>query len=235
MRTARLLLLAALTLAAAACGGDDDSAAGTTAATTAAAPTEATAGDTGASSTSGGCESAEAPEPKADGGASAPTDELQPGTTYRLVVETNCGAFTITLDQKLAPKTAASLVSLAREGFFDETTFHRVVPGFVIQGGDPTGTGTGGPGYQTVDTPPSDARYTRGVVAMAKAELEAPGTSGSQFFIVTGDDIGLPPEYAVVGEVTDGLDAVLAIDRLGVQDGPPSQPVVIERVTVSEG
>ncbi len=171
----------------------------------------------------------EAPEPKPDGGQKPPTAALDEGKTYKLVVETNCGSFTIQLDQETAPKTAASLVSLAESGFFDGTIFHRVVPGFVIQGGDPTGTGTGGPGYKTVDVPPSDAAYTEGVVAMAKAGIEAPGTSGSQFFVVTGDDAGLPPEYAVVGKVTEGLETVLAIDKLGAGDGPPSQPVVIEK------
>ena len=104
-----------------------------------------------------------------------PEDELDEGTTYRLEVETNCGTFTITLDQELAPETSASLVSLAEKGFFDGTTFHRVVPGFVIQGGDPTGTGSGGPGYSTVDAPPSTATYTQGVVAMAKTGAEAAG------------------------------------------------------------
>jgi cyclophilin family peptidyl-prolyl cis-trans isomerase len=102
----------------------------------------------------------------------------------------------------------------------------------VIQGGDPTGTGAGGPGYQTVDPPPADAAYVQGVVAMAKTEVEAPGTAGSQFFVVTGADIGLPADYAVVGTVTAGLETVLAIEALGTGDGPPSQPVVIERVTV---
>ena len=126
------------------------------------------------------------PTPKPDGGGEPPEEELDPAKTYSLVVETNCGSFTIALDQKLAPKTSASLVALARDGFFDSTTFHRVVPGFVIQGGDPTGTGTGGPGYSTVDAPPADATYTKGVVAMAKTGAEAPGTSGSQFFVVTG-------------------------------------------------
>jgi len=104
----------------------------------------------------------------------------------------------------------------------------------VIQGGDPTGTGTGGPGYKTVDVPASDAAYTNGVVAMAKAGFEAPGTSGSQFFVVTGPDAGLPAEYAIVGTVTAGMDTVQKIDKLGVGDGPPSMPVVIERVTVAE-
>jgi peptidyl-prolyl cis-trans isomerase B (cyclophilin B) len=152
--------------------------------------------------------------------------------SYSLVFDTSSGPFTIELDQELAPKTVPSLVSLARKGFFDDTKFHRVVPGFVIQGGDPTGTGTGGPGYSTVDPPPSDAAYTKGVVAMAKSQNEAPGTAGSQFFVVTGADIGLPPEYAIVGKVTQGMDTVEAIDALGVADGPPSKPVVIEKVTV---
>jgi cyclophilin family peptidyl-prolyl cis-trans isomerase len=119
-------------------------------------------------------------------------------------------------------------------GFFDGTTFHRVVPGFVIQGGDPTGTGAGGPGYQTVDPPPQSAAYTRGVVAMAKTAVEPAGTSGSQFFVVTGANVGLPPDYAIVGKVTAGLKAVDAIAALGVGDGPPSQPVVIRKVTVEE-
>jgi cyclophilin family peptidyl-prolyl cis-trans isomerase len=172
-----------------------------------------------------------------DGGAEA-TDStaagLDPGTEYQLVVETTKGSFTIALDQNLAPNTAKSLVELARKGFFDGTSFHRVVPGFVIQGGDPTGTGTGGPGYSTVDAPPSDAVYTKGVVAMAKTPAEAPGTAGSQFFVVTGADIGLPAEYAIVGRVTEGMETVQAIDALGVGDGPPSEPVTIERMTVRE-
>jgi peptidyl-prolyl cis-trans isomerase B (cyclophilin B) len=161
-------------------------------------------------------------------------DELDPDTTYSLVLDTSEGSFTIELDQELAPNTARSLVRLARNGFFNGTKFHRVVPGFVIQGGDPTGTGSGGPGYSTVDVPPSDAAYTEGVVAMAKTQTEAPGTAGSQFFVVTGDDIGLPPEYAIVGRVTDGMATVKAIDALGVADGPPSKPVVIEKMTVKE-
>jgi peptidyl-prolyl cis-trans isomerase B (cyclophilin B) len=166
--------------------------------------------------------------------SAASVDELDPDTTYRLLLDTSSGPFTIELDQKLAPNTARSLVRLARNGFFDGTKFHRVVPGFVIQGGDPTGTGTGGPGYSTVDVPPSDAAYTKGVVAMAKSPSQAPGTAGSQFFVVTGADIGLPAEYAIVGEVTEGMDTVEAIDALGVGDGPPSKPVVIEHMTVQE-
>ena len=106
---------------------------------------------------------------------------------------------------KDSPKTTASFASLVRKGFFDGLTFHRVVPGFVIQGGDPKGDGTGGPGYTTVDTP-RDAAYTSGVVAMAKTGAEPAGTSGSQFFVVTGDNASLPPDYAVLGKVTATSD-----------------------------
>jgi cyclophilin family peptidyl-prolyl cis-trans isomerase len=215
--------LAVAVLALAGCGGGDDEESAATTAETVAIGT-----------TSAGCESVEAPAAKEDGGQEAPSDELDGGKTYRLVVETNCGAFVITLDQEQSPKTAASLVALAENGFFDGLTFHRIVPGFVIQGGDPTGTGSGGPGYSTVDTPPSDARYTHGVVAMAKTAAEAPGTSGSQFFVVTGDDVGLPPEYAIVGEVTEGIDVIDLIGEQGGQDELPVQPIVIERVTVEE-
>jgi cyclophilin family peptidyl-prolyl cis-trans isomerase len=227
----RVLLLPLLALGLAACGGDDDGDA--TPATT--APAATGPATTPVEAQPGECEAVEAPAPREEESRSAPTSELDPDTTYRLVVETNCGTFTIELDQESAPTTAASLVELARDGYFDGTTFHRVVPGFVIQGGDPTGTGAGGPGYQTVDAPSSDAAYTQGVVAMAKAEPEAAGTSGSQFFVVTGEDAGLPPEYAIVGRVVDGLDVVLAVDALGQGDGPPSQPVVMEKVTVEEG
>ena len=152
----------------------------------------------------------------------------------RIVFDTTCGSFTVTLDQELAPNTAASLVALAKDGYFDDTIFHRVVPGFVIQGGDPTQSGSGGPGYSTVDKPPADAKYTKGTVAMAKTQLEASGTSGSQFFVVTGEDAALPPDYAIVGEVTDGMDTVERIDALGAADGPPSKPVVVTSVTVTE-
>ncbi len=225
----RLTSIIVLAFVLAGCGGGDEE---STPDTTTAATTTAAATTT--ESSVGGCAAVSAPEPKPDGGQQPPSESLVEGTTYSLNVETNCGAFTIELDQAKAPKTAASLVSLAEAGFYDGTTFHRVVPGFVIQGGDPTGTGTGGPGYQTVDAPPQDAAYTRGVVAMAKAGAEAPGTSGSQFFVVTAPDSGLPAEYAVVGNVTEGLDTITAIEALGVGDGPPSQPVVIEKVTVTE-
>jgi len=185
-------------------------------------------------SAAGGCESVDAPAAREPGSRKAPTQPLDAGKTYSLAVDTNCGSFTMELDPAVAPRTAASLVALANDGYFDDTIFHRVVPGFVIQGGDPSQSGAGGPGYTTVDVPPADAKYTRGVVAMAKGGTEAPGTSGSQFFVVTADDAGLPPDYAIVGKVTEGMDAVDRIDALGVGDGPPSQPGVVTSVTVDE-
>ena len=233
MHVARALLLA-LVLVLAACGGGDDEAASGGETTTEAVDTATTAETTTDEPSGGGCKTVDSPEPKADGGQQPPEDELEDGKTYRLVVETNCGDFPVELDPKLAPKTTASLVSLAESGFFDGTVFHRVVPGFVIQGGDPTGSGLGGPGYSTTDVPPSDTSYSTGVVAMAKAGTEPPGTSGSQFFVVTAPDAGLPPEYAVVGRVTEGMETVSAIEALGTGDGPPSQPVVIEKMTVEE-
>jgi peptidyl-prolyl cis-trans isomerase B (cyclophilin B) len=157
---------------------------------------------------------------------------LEEGKPYRLVVKTNKGPFTIALDTKTSPCTTASIVQLANKGFFNGTIFHRIVPDFVIQGGDPTGTGTGGPGYKTVDTPPETARYTKGVVAMAKTMDEAPGTSGSQFFVVTGADVGLPPDYAILGKVVEGLDVVERIGKLGNANEQPTERVEIQTATV---
>jgi len=185
---------------------------------------------------SGGCKRVPAPKAKGKGHERKPKGALDPDKPWRLVVETNCGSFTIALDAKGAPHTSASLVALAKAHFFDGTTFHRIVPGFVIQGGDPTGTGSGGPGYKTVDKPPAGASYGRGVVAMAKTESEPDGTAGSQFFVVTGQDTGLPPQYAIVGRVADGLDVVERIGQLGdPSTEQPTQPVVIERVRVESG
>ena len=163
-----------------------------------------------------------------------PTEKLDPQKTYDVVVSTNCGDFTITLDQQIAPNTTASFGPLTRKGFFDGTIFHRIVPNFVIQGGDPTGTGTGGPGYKTVDVPPATETYTKGVVAMAKAANEPPGTSGSQFFVMTADNLGLPAEYAIIGKVTKGMDVIDEIGKLGDASERPTQTVAIERATVVE-
>jgi peptidyl-prolyl cis-trans isomerase B (cyclophilin B) len=184
---------------------------------------------------SNGCKTVAAPKAKPDGNEKKPKLKLDNGTPYHLRVDTSCGTFTILLDQAQSPNAAASLVSLARRKFFDGTVFHRIVPGFVIQGGDPTGTGSGGPGYSTRDKPPADASYSKGVVAMAKTGEEPAGTAGSQFYVVTGADAGLPPDYAIVGKVEDGQAVVDRIGRLGGPDEKPTQPVVINSVTVQEG
>jgi cyclophilin family peptidyl-prolyl cis-trans isomerase len=160
--------------------------------------------------------------------------KLDPAKTHTVTTRTNLGTFAFTLDVKDSPCTTASFASLVRKKFFDGTIFHRIVPGFVIQGGDPTGTGQGGPGYTVVDIPPSDARYTKGVVAMAKTQAEPAGTSGSQFFVVTAADAGLPPDYALLGKVTSGLPVVARIGRLGnPATERPTRRIVVESMTVS--
>ena len=105
----------------------------------------------------------------------------------------------------------------------------------MIQGGDPLGTGTGGPGYKVVEKPPANLAYTKGVVAMAKSSAEPPGTSGSQFYVVTGADAGLPPEYALVGKVSKGIDVVERIGKLGTPSEKPKQTVLIEKITIEKG
>lgn len=222
-----MLLLCAAGVALVACG-DDDSESGASAGSN---RTEA--------SRDAGCGAeAEPPAPKPDGGAQKPKDELSQAKRYDVTLETSCGAITIRVDQRTSPKTAASFVSLAESGFYDDTVFHRIVPDFVIQGGDPTGSGSGGPGYSVRDVPPPDAAYTEGVVAMAKTAAEPPGTSGSQFYIVTAPDAGLPPEYALLGRVMRGLDVVRAIGALGDpasgEAGTPRRTVVIEGTRVRE-
>jgi cyclophilin family peptidyl-prolyl cis-trans isomerase len=225
----RVAALLALVVLLAGCGGKTQSAGGgsTPEAATTAAPATTTAAP-------GGCRSVAAPKPKPDGGQKAPKTPFHPAKTYTVTIETNCGSFTIKLDQKQSPHATAAFASLAKAGFFDRTIFHRIVPGFVIQGGDPTGTGTGGPGFSTLDPPRPTAHYTRGVVAMAKTGAEPPGTAGSQFFVVTADDAGLPPDYAVIGTVTKGLPVVMRIGALGNAQEHPTQPVVISRTIVAE-
>jgi peptidyl-prolyl cis-trans isomerase B (cyclophilin B) len=227
MRTALAAAIAVSVLLLAGCGGDEESTAPET-------ETTAPATTTTSTTTDGECASVEAPEPREDGGATQPTERLDPEKTWTLRFETSCGAFVVTLDTTGAPATSASLVSLAEQGYFDDTVFHRIVPGFIIQGGDPTQSGTGGPGYSTVDAPAQTATYGKGVVAMAKTQAEPAGTSGSQFFVVTGDDVALPPDYAIVGEVTEGMDVVELIGTLGdPATEQPLQPIVVESVKAS--
>jgi peptidyl-prolyl cis-trans isomerase B (cyclophilin B) len=211
-----------------ACGGKDKAKQATT------NPTGAAAASPPPSSAA--CQRVKAPAPRASRKLPKPTLELDSSKSYRAVVDTSCGIFTIALDVKRAPTTTASFVSLARRRFFDGLAIHRIVSGFVIQGGDPKGDGSGGPGYKTVEAPPSDLRYTRGVVAMAKGPIEDAGTAGSQFFVVTGEDAQLQPEYALLGSVSGGMDVVDRIGFLPVQANSerPVDPVVIRSVRVVE-
>jgi peptidyl-prolyl cis-trans isomerase B (cyclophilin B) len=168
---------------------------------------------------------------------SKPTKRLDPAKTYDVAITTNCGSFTIRLAVKTSPATTASFASLVQRSLFNGTVFHRIVPGFVIQGGDPTGSGSGGPGYTTVDIPPASTRYTLGVVAMAKTGAEPPGTSGSQFFVVTAQDAQLPPDYAVLGTVVKGQATVDKLSQLGDPSsggqGTPTETVEIEKATLT--
>jgi cyclophilin family peptidyl-prolyl cis-trans isomerase len=191
-------------------------------------------GDSTTAESAAGCKSVPAPKPK-HVKLVAPEQTVKQGEKLTAVVATNCGTFDIALDTERAPKTTNSFAYMAEEGFYDDLDFHRIVPEFVIQGGDPLGTGTGGPGYSVVEKPPADLAYTKGIVAMAKTSAEPPGTSGSQFYVVTGADAGLPPEYALVGKVSKGLDVVERIGSLGGTDEKPKQPVVIEKMTIEKG
>jgi cyclophilin family peptidyl-prolyl cis-trans isomerase len=191
-------------------------------------------GDSGDAPKVAGCEQVDAPEPK-DVTLAAPKQTVKPGEELTAVVKTSCGTFEIVLDTKQAPKTTNSFAYLAREGFYDGLDFNRVVSGFVVQGGDPTGTGEGGPGYTITEPPPADTAYTKGVVAMAKS-LDAPsGQSGSQFFVVTSLDTGYAPEYALLGRVGKGYKVVARIDELGKPNEKPKVPVLIESVTIKKG
>lgn len=190
--------------------------------------------DEPATASADGCEQVEAPQPK-QVSFKAPKQVLSQGEKATVVIDTSCGSFEIALDTERAPKTANSFAFLAEEGLYDETIFHRVVPGFVIQGGDPEGIGTGGPGYNVDEEPPANLAYTKGVVAMAKSAADPPGRSASQFYVVTGADAGLPPEYALVGKVSGGFDTVARIDALGTPEEKPKQTVVLEKATVERG
>ena len=156
------------------------------------------------------------------------------GSKHESAQSTTTGSSTNGCTTVSAPKAAASMFALAKNRFFDQTIVHRVATGFVVQGGDPTGSGMGGPGYSTEDTPARSTRYTRGVVAMAKTQTDPPGTAGSQWFVVTADDAGLPAEYAVIGEVTGGYDAIERMDKLGTQSQEPSKTIVVERVVAEQ-
>ena len=182
-----------------------------------------------------------APEaPAADGSSpktqrfdSAPPMIIDATKSYTAEMLTSKGALTIALDAIGAPRTVNNFVFLARWHYYDGIVFHRIIPGFMCQGGDPEGSGRGGPGYRFEDELPMPGRYEIGSIAMANAGAN---TNGSQFFIVSGPDgVGLPPQYSLFGKVVKGLDVVKAIESVGSRSGAPSEPVVIESVTITEG
>jgi cyclophilin family peptidyl-prolyl cis-trans isomerase len=189
-----------------------------------------------AASSSGKCSRTQAPVPRGAQRIPKPTLKLDPSKRYLVSLATNCGAIEIELDVRQAPRTTASFAYLVKRGFYNDLTFHRVAAGFVIQGGDPNGDGSGGPGYTIVEPPPSNMRYTLGTVAMAKTATDPSGASGSQFFIVTAADAALPAQYALVGNVVGSFAGVQTIAKLPTnppQDGAPMTPVVIRRATLS--
>ncbi len=169
---------------------------------------------------------------------SPPAMQIDPNKTYIATMNTSEGTIKLELFPKDAPNTVNNFVFLAREGFYNGTKFHRIVKGFMIQGGDPTGTGGGGPGYRFADELPRNRDYEPGIIAMANA---GPNTQGSQFFIMHGNYSGrLPKNYSIFGKVIDGMDTVDKIANTPVttsRSGEPSQPtrdVVINSIAIEE-
>jgi cyclophilin family peptidyl-prolyl cis-trans isomerase len=240
MRHAAVLIVILLAvLLVAACGknasiGDDKTGSTTTAATTATATTATIP----PRSARDGCQAVAAPQPSSNPTRRRPRRRLSVKHTYIAVLSTNCGAIRFVLAVRRSPKTTSSFAGLVRNKFYDGLTFHRIAkPGgndYVIQGGDPLGTGNGGPGYSVVEKPSKNTKYVRGVVAMAKTATDPPGTSGSQFFIVTAEQAPLPPEYAILGRIVGDDTVVRRIARLATDPVTemPVDPVVIERATI---
>lgn len=219
-----LLAAAALCVSLAACGGEESTSTTSTTSTS----TSAAAGDGGRS-----CEEVPAAEPK-DVKPKPSKQQVNPGEDITATVSTNCGDFEIALDTEVSPKTVSWFVQLVKQGVYDRTPFNRVVPNFLIQGGDLGGDN----GYLLAEKPPVNTEYTRGTVAMAKTSAEPPGASRTQFFIVTAADAGLPADYAVLGEVADGKSTIEAISAqadpaLGPDGGQPVTPVVVESIALS--
>jgi len=179
------------------------------------------------------CPNADGSSPKTQKFSGPPAMCIDPAKAYTATMVTNKGTMTIALDPSAAPQTVNNFVFLARYHYFDGVTFHRIIPGFVIQGGDPQGTGTGGPGYRFADELPRPGRYEMGSLAMANA---GPNTNGSQFFIISGPSgMALPPQYSLFGKVVSGLEVVAALDQIGTPGaGKPKERVFMESVTITE-
>ncbi len=249
-----LAVLAVLALLAplAGCGASDDADETTPAGSGATTAPAATTSGQGTTASEGftldpgadGCDHREPPQRERKTYDTAPTAGLDPARQYRLDLQTSCGMISVALDQKLGGAVTEAVAALARDGFYDGLAFHRVVPDFVLQGGDPEGNGRGGPGFTVTDPPPADYAYRPGDMAMAKAMDEPAGAAGSQFFLVSTQagaqalgQPGQPALYAVVGHAADAVSmaTIGRIDALGQGDGPPAQPVYIVRATLSGG
>lgn len=178
------------------------------------------------------CPNPDGSSPKQQTFSGPPPMCIDPERTYGASMVTSKGTMTIALDPIGAPATVNNFVFLSRYHYYEGVVFHRIIPGFVLQGGDPTGTGRGGPGYRFADELPRPGRYELGSLAMANA---GPDTNGSQFFVISGPSgISLPPQYSLFGKVVGGLDVVATIDAVGTRSGTPSEQVVIESVTITE-
>ena len=200
--------------------------------TTVPAPTTTVAAHTAATYGSSPCPKADGSSPKTEKFSAPPQLCIDPSKTYTATMTSDVGTMQIALDAKAAPMTANNFVFLARYHFFDGLTFHRVIPGFVVQGGDPQGTGAGGPGYTFADELPAAGAYKIGSLAMANS---GPHTNGSQFFIIVGSQgTQLPPQYSLFGMVTSGIDVAHKIEADGTQSGTPKVVHKMVTVTITE-
>ena len=235
MITPRLVAaLAAGALLVAACGSDDSASASAATETTNETTSAATNDSVSSAASTADCPPAEGADSQTRQFDAAPPTCLDDGVSYQAIVTTNQGEFTIALDPESAPVAANNFVFLARNQYFDDTVCHRIIPNFVVQCGDPTATGTGGPGYTIVDEPPTPGEYQIGSIAMAKTV--EPDSAGSQFFIITGSDgAALPPDYALFGQVTDGFDTTVeAMAAAGSPDGVPTESIEIQSIRIVE-
>src|SRR3954454_18160375 len=233
--SALLAVLATAALVAGCGGGSGGGSSSASSASTAGTSTVPTAG----AAIPAGCKRVGDP-----GSRQEETHEKRPpsklsSATASVVMQTTCGSFTITLAVDQAPKTTASFATLVKRGFYNSLTIHRVATDpaggpFVVQGGDPLGNGLGGPGYSVREKPPADLKYTKYTVAVGKKQSESPGTSDSQFFVVTGKDAALPPDYALVGTVTGGRDTIDRIAKVPANGNEePIIPIVISKATLN--
>ncbi|WP_116116081.1 peptidylprolyl isomerase [Austwickia chelonae] len=219
VRLARLGILMCLPLALVSCADS-------------ASPSKSSSSSSAGTGGATACPAADGSSAKKAAFDAAPPMCIDPAKTYTATVSTDVGDFEVALDPKKAPKTVNNFVVLARYHFYDGVDFHRVMPSFVVQGGDPQGTGRGGPGYQFADELPEAGAYEVGSLAMANA---GPNTNGSQFFVVTGPrGVGLPPLYTLFGKVTSGMDVVQKIEKDGSESGTPTKKHKMTKVTITE-